>query len=93
VRDLIFAWLLGIAFQYFAVQPMGRLSNAQALIAAIKSDTLSIVTSKSGFLPGWPVPTEGSGGNAPILPYWMSLLVYQALYILGITFQLMRPQP
>jgi Domain of unknown function (DUF4396) len=46
--DLLLAWLLGIAFQYFAIGPMRNLSPAQALIAAIKSDTLSIITFEIG---------------------------------------------
>jgi len=44
VGDLLLAWLFGIAFQYFVIKPMRNLSPAQGLIAAIKSDTLSILT-------------------------------------------------
>jgi len=50
--DLLLAWLFGIAFQYFAIQPMGNLSVRQALIAAVKSDTLSILTFEIGLF-GW----------------------------------------
>jgi len=46
--DLLLAWLLGIAFQYFVIKPMRNLSPAKALIAAIKSDTLSILTFEIG---------------------------------------------
>jgi Domain of unknown function (DUF4396) len=46
--DLILAWLFGIAFQYFAITPMRNLSPAQGLIAAVKSDTLSILTFEIG---------------------------------------------
>ena len=46
--DLVLAWLFGIAFQYFAIKPMRSLSPKQALIAAIKSDTLSILTFEIG---------------------------------------------
>lgn len=48
VADLLLAWLFGIAFQYFAIKPMRNLSPAQGLIAAIKSDTLSILTFEIG---------------------------------------------
>ena len=48
VGDLILAWLFGIAFQYFAIAPMRNLSLGQGLIAAIKSDTLSILTFEIG---------------------------------------------
>jgi hypothetical protein len=46
--DLLLAWLLGIAFQYFAIKPMRNLSASQALIAAVKADTLSILTFEIG---------------------------------------------
>ncbi|MFZ3330189.1 MAG: DUF4396 domain-containing protein [Candidatus Acidiferrales bacterium] len=46
--DLLLAWLFGVAFQYFAIMPMRKLSLAQGLIAAIKSDTLSILTFEIG---------------------------------------------
>jgi hypothetical protein len=46
--DLILAWLFGIAFQYFAIAPMRKLSLGQGLIAAIKADTLSILTFEIG---------------------------------------------
>lgn len=46
--DLLLAWVLGIAFQYFAIKPMRNLSPPQALIAAIKSDTLSVLTFEIG---------------------------------------------
>jgi Domain of unknown function (DUF4396) len=42
--DLLLAWLFGIAFQYFAIAPMRNLSLGQGLIAAVKSDTLSILS-------------------------------------------------
>jgi hypothetical protein len=50
--DLLLAWLFGIAFQYFAIKPMRNLSVKQALIAAVKSDTLSILTFEIGLF-GW----------------------------------------
>jgi hypothetical protein len=46
--DLLLAWLFGIAFQYFAIMPMRNLSPKQGLIAAVKSDTLSIITFEIG---------------------------------------------
>jgi Domain of unknown function (DUF4396) len=46
--DLLLAWLFGIAFQYFAIAPMRNLSLGQGLIAAVKSDTLSILTFEIG---------------------------------------------
>jgi hypothetical protein len=46
--DLVLAWLFGVAFQYFVIKPMRNLSPAQGLIAAIKADTLSILTFEIG---------------------------------------------
>jgi Domain of unknown function (DUF4396) len=50
--DLFLAWLLGIAFQYFSIKPMRNLSPSQALRAALKADTLSILTFEIGLF-GW----------------------------------------
>jgi hypothetical protein len=46
--DLLLAWLLGIIFQYFTIMPLRHLSTLQALLAAIKSDTLSILAFEIG---------------------------------------------
>ncbi len=46
--DLFLAWLLGIAFQYFTIKPMRNLSSSQALVAALKADTLSILAFEIG---------------------------------------------
>jgi hypothetical protein len=52
VWDFVAAWTLGIAFQYFTIKPMGQLSAVQALVAAIKADTLSIIAFQVGMY-GW----------------------------------------
>ncbi len=46
--DFAAAWALGIVFQYFAIKPMGKLTTGQAIIAAIKADTLSILAFQVG---------------------------------------------
>jgi hypothetical protein len=46
--DFVGAWTLGIVFQYFAIQPMRHLPVGQALVAAIKADTLSILAFQIG---------------------------------------------
>jgi hypothetical protein len=46
--DLFLAWLLGIIFQYFSIKPMRNLSASEALIAALKADTLSILAFEVG---------------------------------------------
>ena len=46
--DFIAAWSLGVVFQYFTIKPMRNLSVGQAIWAAIKADTLSIITFQVG---------------------------------------------
>lgn len=46
--DLAGAWVLGIVFQYFAIKPMRQVSAGEALAAAIKADTLSILAFQVG---------------------------------------------
>ena len=46
--DLLLAWLFGIAFQYFTIKPMRNLSAVEGLKAALKSDTLAIITFEIG---------------------------------------------
>lgn len=46
--DFAAAWTLGIAFQYFSIQPMRHLPMGQAIVAAIKADTLSILAFQTG---------------------------------------------
>ena len=46
--DFAAAWALGIVFQYFSIQPMRHLPMDQAIVAAIKADTLSILAFQIG---------------------------------------------
>ena len=46
--DFAAAWVLGVVFQYFAIKPMRKLSAGQAILAAIKADTLSILAFQIG---------------------------------------------
>ncbi|UWU31721.1 DUF4396 domain-containing protein (plasmid) [Rhizobium sp. WSM1274] len=48
VLDFVFAFVLGIVFQYFAIVPMQKLSPRQGLIAALKADALSLVAWQVG---------------------------------------------
>src|SRR5665213_4098340 len=50
--DFLAAWALGIVFQYFTIKPMRNLSVAGGIWAAIKADTLSILTFQVGMY-GW----------------------------------------
>jgi hypothetical protein len=46
--DFAAAWALGIVFQYLAIKPMRDLSPGQAILAAIKADTLYILAFQVG---------------------------------------------
>ncbi|MGI8962168.1 MAG: DUF4396 domain-containing protein [Bryobacteraceae bacterium] len=52
VLDFVFAYLLGVAFQYFTITPMKNLPPGEGLWAAIKADTLSLTAWQVGMY-GW----------------------------------------
>jgi Domain of unknown function (DUF4396) len=77
--DLFLAWLLGIAFQYFTIKPMRNLSSSQALVAALKADTLSILSFEIGLF-GWMALTYFVLFPNPHLepnqaPYWFMMQI------------------
>jgi Domain of unknown function (DUF4396) len=52
VSDYVAAYVLGIAFQYFAIAPMRGLSFWPGVWAAVKADTLSLTAFEIGLF-GW----------------------------------------
>ena len=48
IVDYLFAYALGIVFQYFAIKPMRNLSFGQGLWQAVKADTLSLTAWQVG---------------------------------------------
>jgi len=48
IFDLIFAYIFGVAFQYFTITPMRGLSFRSGLMAAIRADTVSIALFEVG---------------------------------------------
>jgi hypothetical protein len=46
--DYVFAYALGIVFQYFSIAPLRSLSLGPGLVAAIKADTLSLTAWQVG---------------------------------------------
>jgi hypothetical protein len=48
VWDFVAAWLVGIFFQYFTIKPMRNLSVGAGIRAAVKADTLSILSFQIG---------------------------------------------
>jgi hypothetical protein len=52
IIDFIFAFIIGIIFQYYAIKPMKKISTKDALKAALKADTLSLIFWQIGMY-GW----------------------------------------
>lgn len=50
--DYVFAFIIGIIFQYYSIKPMKKLSSKEALKAALKADTLSLTSWQIGMY-GW----------------------------------------
>lgn len=50
--DYLAAFVIGIAFQYFTIQPMTDQSPGQAFVSALKADTLSLTAWQVGMY-GW----------------------------------------
>lgn len=50
--DFGFAYVFGVAFQYFTIAPMKHLSFGKGIVQAIKADTLSLVSWQVGMY-GW----------------------------------------
>lgn len=50
--DYAFAYVFGIAFQYFTIAPMKGLSPGRGIIQAVKADTLSLTSWQVGMY-GW----------------------------------------
>ncbi|CDX11896.1 conserved membrane hypothetical protein [Mesorhizobium plurifarium] len=48
ILDFLFAFFLGVAFQYFTIRPMRGLSVKDGLIEALKADTLSLTAWQVG---------------------------------------------
>lgn len=48
VLDFIFAFMIGVAFQYFTIKPMRDLSVGQGIVQALKADTLSLTAWQVG---------------------------------------------
>jgi hypothetical protein len=48
ILDFLFAFGLGIVFQYFAIVPMRDLPPGKGIVAALKADTLSLVSWQIG---------------------------------------------
>lgn len=48
ILDYIFAFLIGVAFQYYTIKPMRGLSPGEGLVQAVKADALSLTAWQVG---------------------------------------------
>jgi hypothetical protein len=48
ILDFLIAFMLGVAFQYFTITPMPKLTPAQGVVAALKADVLSLLAWQIG---------------------------------------------
>ena len=55
--DFIFAFVIGIIFQYYAIKPMKKMSSVEALKAALKADALSLTSWQIGMYGGMAIAT------------------------------------
>ncbi len=81
--DFVWAWTLGIIFQYFTIVPMRDVGKVRGIWAAIKADTLSIVAFQAGLFGGMAIYQElifAPGLAKDTASYWMMM---QLAMILG----------
>lgn len=55
--DFVFAFVLGIIFQYYSIKPMKNLSPKDGFVAALKADTLSLISWQIGMYGGMAIAT------------------------------------
>jgi len=55
--DFVFAYFIGMVFQYYAIKPMRKLSAGKAFKAALKADTLSLIAWQIGMYGGMAIAT------------------------------------
>ena len=82
VGDFALAYLLGLAFQYFAIAPMRGLSLGKGIVEAAKADTLSLLAFEGGLF-GWMALMRFVLFDPPLRPdqaeYWFMMQVGMAI--------------
>lgn len=80
--DLLLAFLFGIAFQYFAIAGMRRISAGQALVGALKADLASIAAWQIGMYGCmaaiqllWVAPAYGATVPVDSAAFWFFMQV------------------
>lgn len=76
--EFLAAFFIGIVFQYYAIKPMRNLPAGQAIIAALKADTLSLTCWQIGMY-GWMAICDFLIFGHPLQPttpvYWMMMQI------------------
>jgi hypothetical protein len=67
ILDYVFAFVIGIAFQYFTIKPMRKLSPSRGLMEAVKADALSLTA--------WQV---GMYGFMALAQFWLLRLILES---------------
>jgi hypothetical protein len=82
ILDFIFAFALGVVFQYFAIVPMRNLSPGEGLKQALKADTLSLISWQIGMygamalLQLWLFPTAfGTTAGVDSWEFWFAMQI------------------
>lgn len=81
--DFVWAWTMGVVFQYFTIVPMRDVGRIKGIWAAVKADTLSIVAFQAGLFAGMAVYQKlifSPGLPKDTATYWMLM---QLAMILG----------
>lgn len=79
IVDFVFAFILGIAFQYFTIAPMRDLSVGEGLKVALRADTISIGLFEVGMFAWmtivhfWLFPSRTLGPNSAL--FWFMMQV------------------
>jgi Domain of unknown function (DUF4396) len=79
IFDFLFAYLLGVAFQYFTIVPMRGLSFGKGLVAAARADTISITLFEVGMFAWmaiahyWLFPSPHLKPHMP--PFWFMMQI------------------
>lgn len=74
--DFLFAWTLGVAFQYFTIVPMRDVGKLRGVWAAMKADSLSIAAFQVGLFAGMAAYQQliwSPGLPKTTATYWMMM--------------------
>ncbi len=82
LADFIFAYLAGIAFQYFSLAPMRNIHGGKGIKEAIKAGTRSLVAFEVGMF-AWMGFSHKMLFQAPLTPndpvYWLMMQIAMAI--------------